>query len=138
MKQFPTTADLASLGIELDDDGFGPHEGTVAEIVALARLVMPDLATVDVLGDVTAPEVVRARAFSVLAANWQQCHILLLERDRINESFTDLLSAWSHHQDLRLANSSLEELLSSRTALDQSRLEAARQRRLAGDPQLTR
>ncbi|MCP3991829.1 MAG: hypothetical protein GY724_22340 [Actinomycetia bacterium] len=93
MKQIPTTSDLATLGIELDNNGFGPHESTIDEIVSLARLVMPDLVAVDVLGDVVAPDVVRARAFSVLAAHWRLCHTLLLDQARIEVSVPELVAA---------------------------------------------
>ncbi len=93
MKQFPTTADLATLGIALDHDGFGPHENTIAEIVALARVASLDLAAVGVLGDMLAPDVVRARAFSVLAANWEQCRSLLPEQDHVDARFAELVAA---------------------------------------------
>jgi hypothetical protein len=126
----PTADDVDSLAIALDRDGFDPHEDAVAELVALARQVEPDFASLGVLVDRSAPEVVRSRSFGALAGRWaSHRQVLQQRRDRFEASFDELRSAWLAHDRARSSESGFDELWRSRTALDRLRVEVARRRR---------
>jgi hypothetical protein len=128
----PTADDVDALAIALDRDGFGPHENAVAQLVALARQVDPDVASLGVLADRSAPEVVRSRSFGALAGRWAQHRQVLQERrDRFQEAFDELRSAWLAHDRARSSAPGFDDVWRSRTALDRLRIEVARRRREA-------
>lgn len=59
-----TNDTLIDLGERVADDGFGPWEASIAELVAAARARHIALVMADVLGNLTVPAPVRARAFA--------------------------------------------------------------------------
>jgi hypothetical protein len=128
----PTPADVDALAIAIDRDGFGPHEDAVAQLVALARQVDPEFASLGVLVDRSAPEVVRSRSFGALAGRWAPHRQVLQERrDHFEAAFDDLRSAWLAHDRARRSETGFDELWRSRTALDRLRAEVVRRRREA-------
>ena len=61
-------SELALLGEAITRDGVGAHEPALAKLASTARSLGVRPAAAGVLADPTAPEVVRERAFSVVAA----------------------------------------------------------------------
>ena len=130
MSTFPTTEAIAQLGTALATDGFAPHEDAVADIVATAAEHLAPTASLAVLADTMAPDIVRARAFSVVAADLANHRLHPAEpAEDFDRSFQELLSAWVHHHDLHRHEASVDQLWVSRASLDEHRLSAARQRR---------
>lgn len=128
----PTNDDVDALAYALDRDGFGPHEAAVAHLAMLARQVDPSFASLAVIVDRSAAEVARSRSFGALAGRWRQHRQILQERrDRFDQSFEELRSAWLDHDRIRRAKPAFDELWRSRTTLDQNRAEVARRRREA-------
>lgn len=70
MNRIPTTSDLAHLGQQIHDQGFGPHENQLAEISRLGLSVRPKFSALEVLGDKAHTEIVRARALARVSAEW--------------------------------------------------------------------
>ncbi|MDH3295432.1 MAG: hypothetical protein OER95_14015 [Acidimicrobiia bacterium] len=92
MNSFPTTSDLAGLGVHIAEDGFGPHERAVAEFVALGRDIEPDLPSLQILADTGAPGPVRARALARVGYRWDGIHRQLVERQQeFEQSLTEML-----------------------------------------------
>jgi hypothetical protein len=60
--------DLEQLGVDLDAAGFAGREAAVHHVVRLARAYGVGGAATGVLGDTTAPEIARLRAYSIVAA----------------------------------------------------------------------
>jgi hypothetical protein len=63
-----TAFDLEQLGVDLDRSGFAGREAIIRQVVHLARTYGLGGAAAGVLADTAAPEVVRMRAFGVVAA----------------------------------------------------------------------
>ncbi len=72
MHQIPSSADLRELGEAIATDGLGQHEQTLAAVAAQVRSIEPNSVVAEVLGDLTAPAVVRSRAFASIAAEWSR------------------------------------------------------------------
>lgn len=53
----------------------------------------------------------------------------LMMQNTFDETFTNLIRAWSHHQDLKTRHAHPAELYASRRTLDRMRFEAAQRRR---------
>lgn len=64
----PTVAELTHLGEAIAAHGIAAHEGDVQHLVATLRHLGVTSAALGVLADETAPEVVRTRAFLVVAS----------------------------------------------------------------------
>lgn len=129
MNKIPTSSELAVLGNDLARDGFAAHENRVATVVDLARRGEPHSAAVDALGDLTAPDVVRARAFAAVAARWDSTIEQVANKQAaFDESFARLLSTWVEHEETR-SELDVARLWASRRVLDRLRLSTSRRRR---------
>ena len=60
--------DLEQLGVDLDRSGFAGREPAIRQVVHLARTYGVGGAAAGVLADTTAPDIVRMRAFAVVAS----------------------------------------------------------------------
>ena len=63
----PGVETLDELAWAIDRDGIGPHEATVARLVAWARALGLDPVLVDVLSDPAQPPAARERAFGAVS-----------------------------------------------------------------------
>jgi hypothetical protein len=130
--EFPTVAELCDLGATIARVGFAPHEHRLSMVVELARRTGRAPASLDVIIDRSAPEPVRARAFSVLTAAWPDIlHRLRAtpEYQAFDEAFAELLEAWNERHRLRAHDAPLPDRVAALEVLDRHRLQAARRRR---------
>ncbi len=72
MHQIISSTDLRELGEAMATDGLGQHEQLLAAVAAQVRSIEPASVLAEVLGDLTAPVVVRSRAFASIAADWSR------------------------------------------------------------------
>jgi hypothetical protein len=131
MSSFPTTSDLADLGLRIAEDGLAAHEETVAEIAALGREIEPDRPSLHVLADMSAPDPVRVRALVCVGYRWSDIRRQLVERqEQFERSLVELLELWTDHRSLRRDGSAVDvaDLADSRSRLDALRWVVARQR----------
>ncbi len=130
MKKIPSTEDLTRIGESIHDQGFQPNEQAVVDLAALARQTRPQWAVLDAIIDDTQADVVRTRAFSRLAAEWDAIGAELEKfRARFEADLAELLTTWNNHQELRRTGAPVAELARSRFRLDALRPGMGRYRR---------
>lgn len=129
---FPSVTELRDLGADIARLGFAPHEARLSSLVELARRSGQSPASVDLVIDQAVPDVVRARAFSVLLAAWADVLDGLRatpEYRAFDAAFAELLAAWNEHQRLRSAGAPLIDRIAAVDDLDRRRRLTARSRR---------
>lgn len=126
----PTHTDLIDLGQSIHDHGFGANERRISELVAAARQVAPELVSLDVLADRAHHDVVRARALSILTADWNGIEAAMQQEwHKFDASVAELLDIWTNHQQLRTHDAAIGQLAESRSKLDEARVDVTRRRR---------
>ncbi len=118
---------LAELGVRISTDGFAPHEPAINDLIDAVRQSGVDVPAATVLADRNAPEVARSRALAAVSSAWPEVRAAL--QDRFDDSFGELLGAWTAHHDLRRSAADVADLADSRSELDQVRRNAAAARR---------
>jgi len=117
----PTHQDLAGLANAIANDGIVQNLEPLIDLAATVAKTNLFPGAVSVLQDSSSSEVTKARAFSVIARNWDEISAAS-RRHEFTQALTKLTTFWNRHQALRATRGvSIADLWSSRQKLDAAR-----------------